>query len=185
MDVYISLNAGADFHSTGQSFHFYNNPMLIRTGCLGATKGCLTTGPTQGKNPVQVNGVGLNGFVDYVSARCRFSLTGSSLVFYDRVASYVDVALNGLPVLGAGLSNGSIVDDGSSLYCITPRADVNEKIVTQVAIALNGVDFVEGVGENAVTSQYSLYPQTLTSIEPVGGSFFESSSVTVRGLFFP
>lgn len=111
--VYVSLNAGVDFHATGQSFQFYTQPILLRTGCLGATKGCLTTGPTLGDNPVQVHGIGLNVFIDYVSARCRFQ--SATTVNY------------------AGLQNGSITVDGSSVYCITPRADVDEKIVTQVA----------------------------------------------------
>ena len=38
--------------------------MLIRTGCLGATKGCLTQGPSIGDNPVMVTGLGLDVFVE-------------------------------------------------------------------------------------------------------------------------
>lgn len=126
-----------------------------------------------------MHGIGLDAFIDYESARCRFAVDGSTLVYFDRVANYADAASNHLPVLGAGLGNGSIVADGSSLYCVTPKADVNEKIVTQVAVALNGVDFVDALGENQVNSQYSFYPQSLLSIAPVGGTFFESTSVTV------
>ena len=54
VNVFVSLNAGADFHFTAQQYQFYRQPTLLRTGCLGATKGCLTTGPTEGTNPVQV-----------------------------------------------------------------------------------------------------------------------------------
>ena len=34
-------------------------------------------------------------------------------------------------------------------------------------------------------TQYAYYPQSLYSIDPVGGSFFDSTSVTVSGFFFP
>ena len=52
----VSLNTGQDFHGTDQHFVFYENPTLLRTGCLGAKKGCLITGPTFGGNPMQVTG---------------------------------------------------------------------------------------------------------------------------------
>ena len=51
--------------------HFANF-FMDKAGCLGAVKGCLTTGPTTGNNPVKVTGMGFNVFVDYASARCRF-----------------------------------------------------------------------------------------------------------------
>lgn len=101
--------------------------------------------------------------VDYENARCKFSFEGGA---------YLDI-----------IRNNSIEADGASLFCLTPRAPVSEKIVTQVSVALNGVDFVTAL--DLSSSQYSYYPQTLESIEPVGGSFTQSTSVTVRGFFFP
>ena len=53
---------------------------------------------------------------------------------------------------------------------------------TQVAVALNGEDFVFST---LGTAQYSFYPQTVTSIEPAGGSFYEYTVITVSGFFFP
>ena len=58
VELYVSLNSGADFHATGQTFVFYPQPVMLRTGCLGAVKGCLTTGPTTGNNPMKVSGIG-------------------------------------------------------------------------------------------------------------------------------
>ena len=190
VELYVSLNSGADFHATGQTFVFYPQPVMLRTGCLGAVKGCLTTGPTTGNNPMKVSGIGLHGrrdgqgdgFVSYDEARCRFQDVSTGHYYYNRVATLVDVP-NGGEEMGSGLKNGSIVEDGSSLYCITPLADVDQKIVTQVAVALNGVDFVEAADTS--TSQYAYYPQSVYSISPVGGSFDESTSVTVKGFFFP
>ena len=156
VELYVSLNAGADFHATGQIFRFYKQPVLLRTGCLGATKGCLTTGPTIGNNPVQVHGIDLNVFVDYTAARCRFRVDGSddnTGVYFGRIAMHADGAF-----LGTGLGNGSITADGSSLYCVTPSADVDEKIVTQVAVALNGVDFVEALDEASQLSSQVTTP---------------------------
>ena len=80
----VSLNTGQDFHGTGQHFVFYDNPTLLRTGCLGAKKGCLITGPTFGGNPMQVTGLGFNAYVDYERARCKFS--SGAYVFIDRIA---------------------------------------------------------------------------------------------------
>ena len=48
-------------------------------------------------------------------------------IYYNRIATLADGEF-----LGTGLKNGSITADGTSLYCITPRANVDEKIVTQV-----------------------------------------------------
>jgi hypothetical protein len=142
---YVSLNKGVDYHATGQSFVFYTQPTMVRTGCLGAVKGCLTTGPTTGNNPVKVTGSGFSVFVDYSSARCRFLYGGTRPairtapatpqqsravprlspafqprlpggVYYNRIATLVDGDF-----LGTGLNNGSITADGASLYCITPQ----------------------------------------------------------------
>ena len=183
VELYISLNSGVDFHATGQQYRFYTKPVMVRTGCLGAVKGCLTTGPTIGNNPVKVTGMGFDVFVDYASARCRFLYGGG--VYFDRIATLVDGEALGADgdALGTGLKNGSIAEDGRSLYCITPTANVDEKIVTQVAIALNGEDFVSAA--DLSTSQYSYYPQTIREIAPIGGTFDESTSITVRGFFFP
>jgi hypothetical protein len=63
------------------------------------------------------------------------------------------------------------------------QANVDEKIVTQVAVALNGEDFVNAL--DASTSQYAYYPQSIYSIAPIGGTFVEGTSVTVSGFFFP
>ena len=167
---------GQDYHPTGTRYVYYVQPILRRTGCLGATKGCLTTGPTMGNNPVKAVGEGFDVFVDYTNARCRFQQ--SSVTYYDRIATRADGDF-----LGTGLLNGSITTDGTELYCITPKSDVADKIVTEVAVALNGEDFVQSL--TASTSQYSYYPQTVYSIEPAGGSFFESTLVTVTGEFFP
>ena len=95
---------------------------MVRTGCLGAVKGCLTTGPTSGDNPLYVTGIGMNVFVDYASARCRFLYGGG--VYYNRIARIEDAhGDETLAVyLGVGLKNGSITADGSALYCITPKA---------------------------------------------------------------
>ena len=79
-------------------------------------------------NPVKVTGIGLHVFVDYANARCRFAFQGG--VYYSRVATASDGAF-----LGTGLGGGSITAEGSSLYCVTPRADVDEKIVTQVTVS--------------------------------------------------
>ena len=187
VELYISLNAGADYHATGLDFVFYHQPVMLGTGCLGATKGCLTQGPTAGLNPLRVVGLHLDAYVDYENARCRFTFMGTA--FEGRVADARDV-VDGEGIdafdtafLGEGLRNGSIAADGRSLYCMTPQAPVNEKIVTRVSVALNGVDFIES--EEAVGNQYSYYPQRLDSITPVGGAFSESTSVTVYGFFFP
>ena len=111
VELYVSLNAGVDFHPTGQVFAFYTQPVVVRTGCLGAVKGCLTTGPTSGENPMKVTGIRFNVFVDYESARCRFLYRGG--VYYNRIATIADGDF-----LGTGLKNGSITADGTSLYCI-------------------------------------------------------------------
>ena len=190
VELFVSLNAGADFHATGQKFVFYPEPVMLRTGCLGAVKGCLTTGPTSGINPMKVTGIGLHGqrdgqgdgFVSYEEARCRFQDVSTGEYYYNRIATRLDVAEGG-EVMGSGLKNGSITADGSSLYCVTPPAAVMQKIVTIVAVALNGVDFVAAADTS--TSQYAYYPQSVFSISPVGGTFDEGTSVTVRGFFFP
>ena len=72
--LYVSLNTGQDFHSTGQTYVYYPNPTVLRTGCLGAKKGCLIEGPNSGGNPVQVLGTGFDVFVDYPRAKCRSRL---------------------------------------------------------------------------------------------------------------
>ena len=122
----VSLNTGQDFHGTGQHFVFYDNPTLLRTGCLGAKKGCLITGPTFGGNPMQVTGLGFNAYVDYERARCKFS--SGAYVFIDRIA-YSMHSTPEIDFVADGLSNGSIALDGSYLYCITPAAEVRSKIV--------------------------------------------------------
>ena len=116
-----SPNTGQDFHGTGQHFVFYDNPTLLRTGCLGAKKGCLITGPTFGGNPMQVTGLGFNAYVDYERARCKFS--SGAYVFIDRIA-YSMHSTPEIDFVADGLSNGSIALDGSYLYCITPAAEV-------------------------------------------------------------
>ena len=117
-------------------YRYYKQPTLIRTGCLGAKKGCLTTGPSSGANPMKVTGRDFHTFVNYNQARCRFSYDGGA--YYDRLADYREG-----DAFGAGLLNGSIeADPGLALYCLTPKAPVDSKIVTQVAVALNGVDLL-------------------------------------------
>ena len=129
VELYVSLNMGADYHGTGRRYVYYEQPLLLRTGCLGATKGCLTTGPTTGANPVKLVGIGLNVFVDYPNARCRFSFAGGA--YYDRIADSTDGDF-----LGTGMDGGSILENGNELYCVTPQADVAEKIVTQAWLIL-------------------------------------------------
>jgi hypothetical protein len=189
--VDISLNDGQDFHDTTQQFRFYTSPDVTRTGCLGAKKGCLVEGPTDGGNPLQVIGRGFNRYVDYERARCRFSYEGG--FFYGQIAFSIhadgpcaevqDSAGNSYPEYSGctqGMDGGSIALDGMSLYCVTPLAKTQSKIVTNVAIALNGVDY-----RTSDASLYSYYPQTVETIKPAGGVFTEATSITVTGFFFP
>lgn len=55
VEVFVSLNAGGDYHATGLFFTYYREPAVFLTGCKELqVKGCYTAGPTIGGNPVKV-----------------------------------------------------------------------------------------------------------------------------------
>lgn len=167
----------------GGIYYTGNTPLVIKTGNISYNKAAGTTGKGGGiytESKLQMSGgtiagnAGTNGGAVYLN-NCVYEASGSIYIPYDSSSSSVHkenvVTMNGNS--SKITVTGSLTYNNSKIMTVEPRAWAIGTLVADKGTSLDSSTFKTAIGKIGIVKN-GIY----SKIEPVGGTYNDSSAVT-------